>query len=50
MKTIRRFLADETGATAIKQMGLVMKAVNEKLKGKTIDGKMLSDKVRSKLS
>jgi len=29
----------ETGATAIKQMGLVMKAVNEKLKGKTIDGR-----------
>ena len=39
----------ETGATAIKQMGLVMKAVQAKLKGKTVDGKALSDKVRSRL-
>ena len=39
----------ETGATAIKQMGLVMKAVQAKLAGKSIDGKALSDKVRSKL-
>src|SRR5215831_12237049 len=39
----------ETGATSIKQMGVVMKAVQEKLKGKTVDGKALSDKVRSKL-
>ncbi len=39
----------ETGATAIKQMGMVMKSVQEKLKGKTIDGKALSDKVRSRL-
>jgi uncharacterized protein YqeY len=40
----------ETGATAIKQMGAVMKSVQEKLKGKTVDGKALSDKVRAKLS
>jgi uncharacterized protein len=40
----------ETGATTIKQMGLVMKAVQAKLAGKSVDGKMLSDKVRSKLS
>jgi uncharacterized protein YqeY len=39
-----------TGATSIKQMGLVMKAVQETLKGKSVDGKSLSDKVRSKLS
>jgi uncharacterized protein YqeY len=39
----------ETGATQLKQMGVVMKAVQAKLKGKTVDGKMLSDKVRSKL-
>ncbi|MDE3165024.1 MAG: GatB/YqeY domain-containing protein [Acidobacteriota bacterium] len=39
----------ETGITSLKQMGLVMKAVQEKLKGKTVDGKALSDKVRSKL-
>ena len=40
----------ETGATSIKQMGVVMKAVQAKLIGKTVDGKSLSDKVRSKLS
>jgi uncharacterized protein len=40
----------ETGATTIKQMGAVMKAVQEKLKGKTVDGKALSDKVRAKLA
>ena len=40
----------ETGAASIKQMGLVMKAAQAKLTGKTVDGKALSDKVRSKLS
>ena len=40
----------ETGATAIKQMGLVMKAAQAKLAGKRIDGKMLSDKVKAGLS
>ena len=40
----------ETGATSIKQMGVVMKAVQAKLTGKSVDGKTLSDKVRSKLS
>lgn len=39
----------ETGATSAKQMGLVMKAAQARLKGKTVDGKALSDKVRSKL-
>jgi uncharacterized protein len=40
----------ETGSTSIKQMGAVMKAAQAKLAGKTVDGKMLSEKVRSKLS
>ena len=40
----------ETGATSIKQMGLVMKAAQSRLAGKSVDGKSLSDKVRSKLS
>ncbi len=40
----------ETGAASIKQMGVVMKAVQAKLTGKSVDGKALSDKVRSKLS
>jgi hypothetical protein len=39
----------ETGATALKQMGVVMKAAQAKLAGKTVDGKALSDKVRSGL-
>jgi uncharacterized protein YqeY len=40
----------ETGGASLKQMGLVMKAVQARLTGKTVDGKALSDKVRSKLS
>jgi uncharacterized protein YqeY len=40
----------ETGAASIKQMGLVMKAAQARLQGKSVDGKALSDKVRSKLS
>ena len=39
----------ETGANSIKQMGLVMKAAQARLQGKTVDGKVLSDKVRSRL-
>src|SRR6202171_4741379 len=35
----------ETGATSLKQMGVVMKAAQARLKGKTVDGKSLSDKV-----
>src|SRR5262249_53935044 len=41
---------NETGVTSLKQMGAVMKAVQAKLAGKTVDGKLLSDKVRSRLS
>jgi uncharacterized protein len=40
----------ETGATSIKTMGLVMKAAQARLQGKTVDGKSLSDKVKAKLS
>ena len=39
----------ETGATSLKQMGVVMKAAQAKLTGKMVDGKALSDKVRSRL-
>jgi uncharacterized protein len=39
----------ETGVTSIKQMGIVMKATQAKLAGKTVDGKALSEKVRSRL-
>lgn len=40
----------ETGATTAKQMGLVMKAVQAKLSGKRVDGKALSEKVKSRLA
>ncbi len=40
----------ETGVTSLKQMGVVMKATQAKLAGKTVDGKALSDKVRARLS
>lgn len=40
----------ETGATTAKQMGLVMKAAQSKLAGKRVDGKVLSDRVRTRLS
>src|SRR5215471_13916493 len=40
----------ETGVTSLKQMGAVMKATQAKLKGKTVDGKALSEKVRARLS
>ena len=40
----------ETGVTTLKQMGVVMKAAQARLAGKRVDGKALSDRVRSKLS
>jgi hypothetical protein len=39
----------ETGASSMPQMGLVMKAARERLAGKTVDGKALSEKVRALL-
>ena len=39
----------ELGASTMKDMGGVMKSVMEKLAGKTVDGKMVSDVVRSRL-
>lgn len=40
----------ETGVTSLKQMGVVMKAAQAKLSGKRVDGKVLSDRVKSKLA
>lgn len=40
----------ELGATSMKDMGAVMKAVRPRLEGKTVDGKALSDLVKAKLS
>ena len=39
----------ETGATAAKDMGKVMKAVMAGLAGKTVDGKKVSESVKAKL-
>ena len=40
----------ETGATAAKDMGKVMKAAMAKLAGQTIDGKVVNELVRKKLA
>jgi uncharacterized protein YqeY len=40
----------EVGASSMKDMGSVMKAVRAKLEGKTVDGKALSDTVKAKLT
>ena len=50
---IERAIAEalaETGVTSAKQMGVVMKAAQAKLAGKRVDGKVLSDRVRARLS
>ncbi len=40
----------EHNATSAKHMGLVMKTVQAKLAGKTVDGKSLSEKVKARLA
>lgn len=40
----------ETGASSMKEMGLVMKAALAQLAGKTADGKLVSETVKAKLS
>jgi uncharacterized protein YqeY len=39
----------ETGASSMKDMGSVMKAAQAKLQGKTVDGRALSETVKTKL-
>jgi uncharacterized protein len=46
---IAKAIAD-TGANSMKQMGAVVKAAKAALEGKTVDGKVLSDHVRERLS
>ena len=41
---------NETGASSMKDMGLVMKAALAKLAGRTADGKLVSETVKAKLS
>ncbi|HWF07255.1 MAG TPA: GatB/YqeY domain-containing protein [Bryobacteraceae bacterium] len=40
----------ETGAKEARQMGTVMKAVQAKLAGKTVDGRLVSGKVKARLA
>ena len=40
----------EIGAASMKDLGAVMKAVRPRLAGKTVDGKILSELVKAKLS
>ncbi len=40
----------ETSASSPKQMGAVIKAARARLDGKTVDGKVLSDRVRERLA
>ena len=40
----------ESGATSMKDMGSVMKAAMAKLQGKPVDGKLVSESVKTKLS
>lgn len=40
----------ETGISSLKQMGQVMNAAKAKLAGKRIDGKLMSDRIRAKLT
>jgi hypothetical protein len=50
---LERIVADAiagAGATSAKDMGRVMKAVMARLAGQTVDGRLVSDLVRSKLS
>lgn len=50
---LARAVADavvETGATSPKDMGAVMKAARARLQGMTVDGKALSDLVKSRLA
>jgi uncharacterized protein len=48
-RAVEEAIASE-GAGSLKQMGAVVKAARARLEGKAIDGKMLSDKVRERLS
>lgn len=40
---------EEAGADSLKHMGAVIKAAGARLEGKSVDGKVLSDKVRERL-
>lgn len=49
LDTLVTSVVAESGATSMKEMGTVMKAVMARLGGQAVDGKQISDLVRSKL-
>jgi uncharacterized protein len=48
-RAVEAAIAD-AGADSLKQMGAVVKAARARLEGKNVDGKVLSDKIRERLS
>ena len=48
-RAIEAAIAEES-ADSLKQMGAVIKAARARLEGKAVDGKVLSDKVRERMS
>lgn|SRR5512139_1436348 len=50
LETIVASAVAETGSRTLKDMGIVMKAVMARLAGQPIDGKQVSDLVKSKLT
>lgn len=48
-RAIEEAIAD-SGADSLKQMGAVIKAARARLEGRSVDGKVLSDKVRERLT
>jgi len=49
LATLVETVIQETGARSVKEMGAVMKAVMVRLAGQPVDGKQVSDLVRTKL-
>jgi uncharacterized protein len=49
LSTIIDAVIQETGARSLKEMGVVMKAVMARVVGQPVDGKQVSDLVRTKL-
>lgn len=53
LEELERLIAsavEETGARSLRDMGIVMKTVMVRLAGRAVDGKIVSDLVRAKLS
>ena len=50
LETVVTSVIAETGSHSLKDMGMVMKAVMARFAGQSIDGKQVSDLVKSKLS